>query len=545
MVSYPQRYTSEIRIVMEAFMNRRELPVGIQDFRKIRQNNMMYVDKTPYVWTLAQTSCPYFLSRPRRFGKSLFTSTLECYFKGEKDLFKGLYIYDKENERGDKAWTEYPVISFYLSSGRYKSPDGLELTLDETLSEFEDRYGIKQGKYDLPNRFKRAIKGAYDQTNRGVVVLVDEYDKPLLETMYDNPEQEERNRDLYKAFFSALKDVDGYLRFVFFTGITKFTKVSIFSDLNQLTDISLANDFAGICGITQDELVDNFQPEIRALADEQEISYDECLHELQRRYDGYHFSKRSVGVYNPYSLLKAFSFRDFGRYWFGSGTPEILIKKLQDSDLPLSRISEGVDATEDEIEDYTPENDNPIPLFYQTGYLTICGYDREFELYSLKFPNDEVRYGFLNSLVPYVLGSRNAEYPTSLRYMFMDLKKEKPDSFITRLTALFGGIAYPEGAQPEYEGEWSRQLYLVMKLMGAHAQTEIHMATGRADCVVKTPDFIYVFEFKLDKPVEDAMAQIEDKGYAIPYSADSRKLFKIGVVFSSEKRNVVDWKIVE
>ena len=545
MVSYPQRYTCEIRIVMEAFMNRRELPVGIQDFRKIRQNNMMYVDKTPYVWTLAQTSCPYFLSRPRRFGKSLFTSTLECYFKGEKDLFKGLYIYDKENERGDKAWTEYPVISFYLSSGRYKSPDGLELTLDETLSEFEDRYGIKQGKYDLPNRFKRAIKGAYDQTNRGVVVLVDEYDKPLLETMYDNPEQEERNRDLYKAFFSALKDVDGYLRFVFFTGITKFTKVSIFSDLNQLTDISLANDFAGICGITQDELVDNFQPEIRALADEQEISYDECLNELQRRYDGYHFSKRSVGVYNPYSLLKAFSFRDFGRYWFGSGTPEILIKKLQDSALPLSRISEGVDATEDEIEDYTPENDNPIPLFYQTGYLTICGYDREFELYSLKFPNDEVRYGFLNSLVPYVLGSRNAENPTSLRYMFMDLKKGKPDSFITRLTALFGGIAYPEGAQPEYEGEWSRQLYLVMKLMGAHAQTEIHMATGRADCVVKTPDFIYVFEFKLDKPVEDAMAQIEDKGYAIPYSADSRKLFKIGVVFSSEKRNVVDWKIVE
>ena len=406
MVSYPQRYTSEIRIVMEAFMNRRELPVGIQDFRKIRQNNMMYVDKTPYVWTLAQTSCPYFLSRPRRFGKSLFTSTLECYFKGEKDLFKGLYIYDKENERGGRAWTEYPVISFYLSSGRYKSPGGLELTLDETLSEFEDRYGIKQGKYDLPNRFKRAIKGAYNQTNRGVVVLVDEYDKPLLETMYDNPEQEERNRDLYKAFFSALKDVDGYLRFVFFTGITKFTKVSIFSDLNQLTDISLANDFAGICGITQDELVDNFQPEIRALADEQAISYDECLHEIQRRYDGYHFSKRSVGVYNPYSLLKAFSFRDFGRYWCGSGTPEILIKKLQNSDLPLSRISEGVDATEDEIEDYTPENDNPIPLFYQTGYLTICGYDREFELYSLKFPNDEVRYGFLNSLVPYVLGSR-------------------------------------------------------------------------------------------------------------------------------------------
>ncbi len=526
-------------------MAKRKLPVGMQDFEDIRTGDYLYVDKTEYVWELASGSKSFFLSRPRRFGKSLFTSTLECYFSGKKDLFKGLYIYDKKNERGENAWTKYPVIAFYLSGGNYKSQDGLELTLDETLSEFEDKYGIQRGKYDLPNRFKRVIKGAHDKTHHGVVVLVDEYDKPLLETMYDAPDQEKKNRDLYKAFFSVLKDVDGSLRFVFFTGITKFTKVSIFSDLNQLTDISLANDYAGICGITQEELISNFRPEIQTLANEQEISYDECLAELQKKYDGYHFSKKSTGVYNPYSLLKALTFRDFGRYWFGSGTPEILIKKLQASEIPLSRISEGIDATEEEIEDYTPENDNPIPLFYQTGYLTICGYDREFELYSLKFPNDEVRYGFLNSLVPYVLGSRNAENPASLRYMFMDLKKGNPASFINRLKALLGGISYPEGKVPEYEGEWSRQLYLILKLMGAHAQTEIHMATGRADCVVKTPDYIYVFEFKLDKPVEDAMAQIDDKGYAIPYTADTRKLYKVGVVFSTEKRNVVDWQIEE
>lgn len=529
------------------YMNGRIMPVGKQDFEEIRQKNMVYVDKTRYVWDLTRTSIPYFLSRPRRFGKSLFTSTLECYFRGKKELFEGLYIYDKENAHGNNAWTEYPVIAFYLSSGEFNEPDGMSDILNGVLENCINEYGLHD-KYaisgkTLTMRFRNVIMNLYNKTGREVVILVDEYDKPLLDTMYSNPEQEEKNRSLYKSFFSALKDMDRYLRFVFFTGITKFTKVSIFSDLNQLDDISLDNDADGICGITEDELLDNFQPEITKLAETQGLTNDECIERLRQMYDGYHFSEYGVGVYNPFSLLNAFSKRRFKRYWFGSATPEILIKKLQDSDIPLSRIGEDVDATEEELEDYTPENGNPIPLFYQTGYLTICGYDPEFELYSLEFPNDEVKYGFMNSLVPYVLGVRNAENPVSLRYMFMDLKNGKPESFINRLTALLGGIAYPEGARPEYEGEWSRQIYLIMTLLGAHAQTEIHMATGRADCVVKTPDYIYVFEFKLDKPVEDAMKQIEDKGYAIPYQADSRKLFKVGVVFSSEKRNVTEWKI--
>ena len=528
-------------------MNGRIMPVGKQDFEEIRQKNMVYVDKTRYVWDLTRTSIPYFLSRPRRFGKSLFTSTLECYFRGKKELFEGLYIYDKENARGNNAWTEYPVIAFYLSSGEFNEPDGMSDILNGVLENCINEYGLHD-KYaisgkTLTMRFRNVIMNLYNKTGREVVILVDEYDKPLLDTMYSNPEQEEKNRSLYKSFFSALKDMDRYLKFVFFTGITKFTKVSIFSDLNQLDDISLDNDVDGICGITEDELLDNFQPEITALADAQGLSHEKCIEKLRKMYDGYHFSEYGVGVYNPFSLLNAFSKRRFKRYWFGSATPEILIKKLQDSDIPLSRIGEDVDATEEELEDYTPENGNPIPLFYQTGYLTICGYDPEFELYSLEFPNDEVKYGFMNSLVPYVLGVRNAENPVSLRYMFMDLKNGKPESFINRLTALLGGIAYPEGVQPKYEGEWSRQVYLIMTLLGAHAQTEIHMATGRADCVVKTPDYIYVFEFKLDKPVEDAMKQIEDKGYTVPYQADSRKLFKVGVVFSSEKRNVTEWKI--
>jgi len=539
-----QDHSQYIDIIHGGAMTTRKLPVGMQDFEDIRTKDYIYVDKTQYVWRLANSSKSFFLSRPRRFGKSLFTSTLECYFSGKKGLFKGLYIYDKENARGNEAWTEYPIISFYLSAGKYKSPDGLENRLSRTLDKTEQKYDLVHTNYDLVNRFADIIEQLHDKTGHDVVVLVDEYDKPLLDTMYSSPEQEQNNRDLYKEFFSVLKDEDRYLRFAFFTGITKFTKVSIFSDLNQLTDISMAIDYAGICGITQKELEDNFHPEINALANEEEISYSKCLSKLQKMYDGYHFSKKGEGMYNPYSLLKAFELREFGNYWFGSATPEILIKKLHNSDISLSRIGEGVDAAKDELENYTVENDNPIPLFYQTGYLTICGYDKEFDLYSLKFPNDEVKYGFLNSLIPYILGSKNAENPTSLRYMFMDLKKGNPESFINRLTALLCGIAYPEGTHPEYEGEWSRQLYLIMMLMGAHAQTEIHMAAGRADCVVKTPDYIYVFEFKLDKPIEDAMSQIEDRGYAIPYHADCRKLYKIGIVFSTEKRNITDWRII-
>ena len=526
-------------------METRKLPIGIQSFKDIRTNNYLYVDKTEYIWTLANSSKSFFLSRPRRFGKSLFVSTLECYFSGKKDLFKGLYIYDKENEKGEDAWTEYPIISFYLSSGEYQEPEGLKMCLDRILTDTENKYGLTRPKYDLSNRFADDIRQLKEKTGHQVVVLVDEYDKPLLDTMYLNPEQEQKNRTLYKSFFSALKDMDGYLRFVFFTGITKFTKVSIFSDLNQLDDISLDDEFSGICGITEEELEKNFRPEIDSLASHQKLTYEECMAKLKEMYDGYHFSENGVSVYNPYSLLNAFSKNNFRRYWFGSATPEILVKKLRNSKLQLSQISEGVEATDDELRNYTIESVNPIPLFYQTGYLTICGYDDEFELYSLRFPNNEVKYGFLNSLIPYILGPENDENPVSLRYMLMDLKKGNPESFITRLTSLFAGIPYPEGQAPAYEGEWSRQLYLVLSLMGAHAQTEIHMVTGRADCVVQTPDYIYVFEFKLDKPVEDAMAQIDDKGYAIPYQADQRKLYMVGVVFSTEKRNIVDWKIVE
>ena len=524
-------------------MERRKLPVGIQSFENIRTDNYAYVDKTEYIWKLLSTGKSFFLSRPRRFGKSLFASTLESYFSGKKELFKGLYIYDKENARGEDAWADYPIIAFYLSGGDYNAPDGLKNTLTKTLDHVEKKYGLTHTEYDLANRFSDMIVQLKEKTKRQVVILVDEYDKPLLTTMLTNPEQEERNRELYKGFFSVLKDVDGDLKFVFFTGVTKFTKVSIFSDLNQLSDISMSDKFSGICGITEDELQKSFDPEIKALAEARNMTYDDCLKKLKEMYDGYRFSANGIGVYNPYSLLSAFMEQNFRRYWFRTATPEFLIKKLQDSSMSLSQIADGVEASDDELSDYRVEDKNPVPLFYQTGYLTIGKYDSDFDLYSLCFPNNEVKYGFFNSLIPYVLGSAASENPLSLRQMFRDLIKGEPDSFISRLTSLFAAIPYPEGKTPEYEGEWSRQLFLILELMGAYTQCEVHMATGRADCVVKTPDYIYVFEFKLDKPVEDAMAQIDDKDYTIPYQADNRKLYKIGIVFSTQKRNVADLKI--
>ena len=382
-------------------MASRRLPVGIQDFMGLRKDGFVYVDKTEYIWKLISGSKSYFLSRPRRFGKSLFISTLENYFSGEKELFHGLYIEEKENAKGDEAWVKYPVITFSLSGGAYESLSGLADILNVTLEDAIDSYQLENSSVKgdtLPAKFRSVIKLLYEKTGNKVVVLVDEYDKPLLSTMISNPEQERKNREIYKGFFSVLKDMDKYLKFVFFTGVTKFTKVSIFSDLNQLRDISLDRRYSGICGITEDELEDYFEPEIEELAAKQKKSHDECLSELAKMYDGYHFSADGVGVYNPFSLLNALDEKRLRSYWFETGTPDILIKKLNASQLPLFRLADGVTADESTLADYRVDDPDPIPLFYQSGYLTISGYDPEFRLYELSLPNDEVKYGFLNSL---------------------------------------------------------------------------------------------------------------------------------------------------
>lgn len=520
----------------------RLLPTSVQSFKTLRENGYLYVDKTKYIWDLVESGGrEYFLSRPRRFGKSLFLSTIEEYFLGRKDLFNGLYIFDKENDRGDKAWLQYPVIKFALSGGSYDTPNGLSEILRQVLLQAESRYEVKPDTEDLAARFKTDIQLISEKCGLPVVVLVDEYDKPLLET--EGTEQNENNRELYKAFFSVIKDQDEFIKFVFFTGVTKYSKVSIFSDLNQLKDISLLKKYSSICGITEDEMKAVFEPEIQEMADELRISINDCLKELRMRYDGYHFSENSEGVYNPFSLLNAFFDKEFGDYWFESGTPTFLVKKLTDSSVSLNSLINGISCDSYEMRDYRMDDPDPVPLFYQSGYLTIKSYDRRFDSYELGFPNEEVKYGFLNSLVPSVLGSRAKWNPKLLINLIIHLEAGELDLFFNSLEELFASIPYPEDKAPKYEKEWSRQLFLILSLMGEYTSCEVHMATGRADCVVKTPDYIYVFEFMLDKSVEEAMSQIDDKGYAIPYAADNRKLYKIGVVFSTEKRNVSDYKV--
>lgn len=395
----------------------RKLPVGIQSFEEIRRNGYVYIDKTEYIWNLVESGKVYFLSHPRRFGKSLLVSTMEAYFLGERELFDGLSIQKLEDDRGEKAWQSYPVIRFSLSGGDYHSEDGLALTLHMILKRYEEKYDLN-GQYavrgkTLPVRFKRLIEQLYAKTGRQVVILVDECDKPFLETMVVNTEQEERNRRLYNNFFSILKDEDQYLKFVFFTGVTKFGKVSIFSDLNQLEDISLTDDYSDICGITESELLDGFQPEITALSKTLHVNNEECVRQLRKMYGGFHFSGNGIGVYNPFSLMNALKQKRMSQYWFSTGTPTFLVNKLRRSSFTPESFINGVEITEMNLVNYEDYNTNLIPLLYQSGYLTICNYDPQFQIYELKFPNDEVKYGFLHFLPKTVSGTKNSE--TSLR----------------------------------------------------------------------------------------------------------------------------------
>lgn len=522
-------------------MSYRKLPIGIQSFENIRRGNYIYIDKTLYIWNLVRKGKVYFLSRPRRFGKSLFVSTMEAYFQGKKELFDGLAISELEEGRGKDAWQKYPVFTFYLSSGEYYTESGLKNRLAQILSETEEAYGITPDGSDLSTRFISDIRKLYEKTGRQVVVLVDEYDKPLLAA--GDSAQEEKNRMLYKSFFSALKDQDRYIKFAFFTGVTKFSKISISSDLNQLKDISLLQEYAAVCGITKQELVSGFGPEIEEMASSFGISTQDCLDELRNMYDGYHFSEDVEGVYNPYSLINALSDRRFDTYWFESGTPSVLIQKLKNSSLRPEQFVDGIESTEKELKDYRTDNENPVPLFYQSGYLTITGYDRRFRTYSLSFPNKEVRDSFFESLVPYVLGEKDSEHPLSAKKMVSALERGDTDALHDQLYAVFASIPYMETDISKYEPAWRNQIYLIFMLLGQFVACEPHTSRGRADCVIETDDYIYIFEFKVDKSADEALGQIERNDYAGKYRADRRKLFKIGVNFSSEKRNIAEWEV--
>jgi hypothetical protein len=523
------------------------MPIGIQDFEDIRTSGYVYVDKTAWVYRLASEGKPYFLSRPRRFGKSLLLSTLKAYFLGKRELFEEaggrprLAIADLETE-----WVEHPVFHFDLNVEKYDSPAALGSALDLNLRFLESDWDVNPEASSPSTRFLSLIKRAAEKSGRKVAVLIDEYDKPLLETMEDPILNEEIRKGL-KAFYGVLKTADPWLCFVLLTGVTKFSQVSVFSDLNQLRDISLDEAYAEICGISERELTENFEIELRALAEKNGLSQDEALGGMRKRFNGYHFSGygekgESSGVYNPFSVLNTFASGRFQYYWFQTGTPTFLIKLLQQADFDLRDFAGGITIERASIYNYRIQGGNPVPILYQSGYLTITGYDEQVDEYILGFPNEEVRYGFLNFLLPYYLPGLPDGQCFSVTRFIKALRKGDVDGFMTLLRAFFASIPYE--LNDKTERHYQAIFYVAFTLMGQYAGVEVRGAAGRADAVVATKDAVYVFEFKLAGrgTAEDALRQIDDKGYLIPWTAGGKKLVKVGAVFDPATRTLGEWK---
>ena len=523
--------------------NKRTLPMSVQDFEKLREANCVYVDKTEYIYTLVHDVAQFFLSRPRRFGKSLLLSTMKAYWEGKKELFSGLAIEKLESENKD-AWQPHPVFYFDFNGRNYRKENALEKLLSARLEGWEKIYELEGNEKTLEERFENLLTTACNKTGRRCVVLVDEYDKPLLD-LIDMPELQEHNKAVFKGFFSNLKNCDAYVRFVFITGVTKFHKVSIFSDLNQLRDISLNEDFSGICGITDEELRNYFAPEISAMAKKRKISEEECLEMLKKQYDGYRFHQDGINVYNPYSLINAFSDKEFGSYWFETGTPTFLVEKLRNDHFDVRKFSnQTIFSTERNLKDYTGDTLDPIPLLYQSGYLTISDYNPKMRRYVLAFPNDEVRYAFLESLVPVYVPKANAANGLDIFTLVEYVENGDLEGIRNVLTGLFANISYTTN-EPVFEHYFQTVIYVVFTLLGRYVMTEQQTYKGRIDCKVETDNFVYLFEYKLDKTAEEALKQIDTKDYKLSFSADKRKLFKIGVSFDSKERKLADWKVAE
>ncbi|MDR0894151.1 MAG: ATP-binding protein, partial [Prevotellaceae bacterium] len=457
---------------------KRKLPTGIQSFEVLRTDGYQYVDKTALVYRLASTSIPYFLSRPRRFGKSLLISTLKAFFLGRKDLFDGLAI-----EKLETRWESYPVLHLDLNAEQYDSVASLEAILSRHLKEWESLYGKSDEGETLSGRFEHVIKRAYEKTGKRVVVLVDEYDKPLLANLL-NKELSEKLRNTLKAFYAVLKSTGACQRFVFITGVTKFAQVSVFSDLNQLTDISLVRDYATLCGITQEELVETFTPELIRMGEENDLSFDEVVAEMAQRYDGYHFAPHTPGMFNPFSVLNALAFRTFDDYWFKTGTPSFLVDLLTESDYDLRKLVDGARMASSDFDEYKADKSNPIPLIYQSGYLTIVDYQPKRRLYTLGFPNEEVRYGFIKFLSPYYTTVPDGNTASHINNFLDQLDAGDVENFLEGMKVFFAGIPYE--LSDDTERHYQAIFYVVLTLIGAFVQAEVRSARGRADAVVKT-----------------------------------------------------------
>ena len=510
-------------------------PIGIQDFESLRNNGYEYVDKTELIYKLVQEGTYYFLSRPRRFGKSLLMSTLAAYFSGKRELFHGLAI-----DKLEKDWTVYPVLHLDLNTDKYDSQEVLESRLNLFLSHWEQQYGRNPNEVTFAQRFEGIISRVATKEGKAVVILVDEYDKPMLQAI-NNDKLQTAYRNTLKAFYGALKTQDRYIRFALLTGVTKFGKVSVFSDQNNLTDISMDESYDTLCGITEEEMHRYFEEGIQKLADRYDISYEEACARLKKRYDGYHFVEYGTGVYNPFSLLSTFRANKFGSFWFETGTPTFLVQLLQRENFYLPDLTQQ-QVSADMLNSIDAMDRNPIPVIYQSGYLTIKDYDEEFKVYTLGFPNEEVKYGFLKSLFPEYIPSAVPGSGKDIFTLRRFLLAGDTESIHEVLTALFASIPYTAKDAP-FEHYFQTVVYLVFTLLGQYVHAEVHSSRGRADCVLETDKFVYIFEFKVDKSAQEALEQIEAKGYAAPYGADERQLFKIGVNFDSESRSLSEWLV--
>ncbi len=509
-------------------------PIGEQSFEKLRANGSVYVDKTLYIEKIIQSGSQYyFLGRPRRFGKSLFLSTLACFFEGKRHLFKGLYA---DSILWD--WETHPVLYLDLNTESYSSAMSLPEILDYHLGIWEEKYGITASSDNVSLRFNRIIRTASQKTGKGVVVLVDEYDKPLVNNIHC-PEQVETFRDQLASLYSNFKTCADYLRLVFLTGVSRFGRLSVFSGLNNLRDISLENEYAAICGITEQELIDNFCQGINDLAKDEGLSAKDAMAELKRFYDGYHFSRNLTDIYNPYSLLNAFEKKQLGNYWIESGYPTLLVQQLRKFDTDLGSLFEA-ECFEEELKQLDIDSSRPIALLYQTGYLTICGYDRTSRLYSLRLPNEEVKVGFLNFLLPHYADFNGASTSRFSVHRFVEeFRNGDVESFMKRLESLFASIPYD--MHIDQERNLHNVLLMLMILVGLEVQTEYRTSDGRIDLFIKTDRFYYIIELKVNSSAKVALNQIKDKGYALPFATDNRRIIKIGVNFSTEKRRITGW----
>ena len=517
-------------------INDRKLPVGIQSFEKIRKDGYLYVDKTDIIWQLANRNKTYnYLSRPRRFGKSVLVDTLEAYFMGKKELFEGLKIMQMETE-----WVKRPVIRLDMSRAGAE-PETLRSYLDITFDRLEEEYGITpKPTAKLADRFNAIIVGAYEQTGQQVAILIDEYDSPLQHS-WKTPYHEACTA-VYREVFAILKADDKYEKFVFITGITKFTQISLFSVLNNLSNISFEPEYAALCGITKEEVLRDFKPEINKLATSKGWTFDEAVAQLTAYYDGYHFSDHSEDIFNPFSLVKALKNKKVSAYWFSSGTPSYLIKTLQKYHVGVMDIEQKSVGVDDF--DVSPEQmTSALPLLYQSGYLTIKKYNPLLQCYQLDYPNREVRIGMLKSLAPNYLSPIQLDNNSFIFAFLEQLYSNNMDGALQKMQAYLASIS--NRLSNKNEKDFQTVFYLIFNLLGAYILVEEDSAIGRADAVLHMPDTVYVIELKYDKSAEEALRQIDDKGYLIPYSADGKRLVKVGINYDSQKRTIGDWKIEE